>query len=233
MKHKNRIPFPYTDISGYATVIASARKDHRCVECRKAIDKGSTYICIHEAVFDGATWNSFGICEKCYGHLLAKNIDNLPVEIDLADSDYVKEKLQVAAEAKAMPASAASRIRQVFQTSDGKLFNHGSAALEHETLLLGKEKLIMYSVDTRVTDLDSAIFIYIPDSDAMYAFDKICKDSKIYGGRSNVSALEKRSYGLYILDANTSQFKYIPNATVCALKSFVAYMTQHQNPKGI
>lgn len=229
MKHKNRIPFPYTDISGYATVVASARKEHRCVECHKSIDKGSTYICIHEAVFDGSTWNSFGICEKCYGHLLSKNIDKLSVDIN--GSDYVNEKIQAAAEAKVMPASAASRIRQVFQTSDGKLFNHGSAALEHETLLLGKEKLIMYSVDARVSDLDSAIFLYIPDSDALYAFDKICKDSKTYGGRREVPALEKRSYGLYILDSNASQFKYIPNAAACALKSFVMYMTEHQNPK--
>lgn len=233
MKPKNRIPFPYTQISGYAAVVASARKDHRCVECRKTIAKGSTYICIHEAVFDGATWNSFGICEKCYGHLLAKNIDKLPIDLDVVDMNYVNEKTQVATEVKATPASAASRIRQVFQTSDGKLFNHGSAALEHETLLLGKEKLIMYSVDKRVTDLDSAIFLYIPDSDAMYAFDKICKDSKIYGGRRDAPALEKRSYGLYILDANISQFKHIPNAAACALKSFIAYMTEHQNQKNI
>lgn len=227
MKHKNRIPFPYTDISGYATVVASARKDHRCVECHKLIEKGSTYICIHEAAFDGLTWNSFGICESCYGKMLSKNIDKISETLDSVNKSYVDSKIEEAADSKDLPASAASRIRQMFQTSDGKLFNHGSAALEHETFMLGKEKLVMYSHNARVDTPETAIFVYIPDSDAMYAFDKICKDIKMHSD-TTPTQLSCRSYGLYILDPGNNQFKYIPNAAVCALKSFVQHMIEHK-----
>ena len=47
----------------YQAVQRKARKNHRCDECRTAIERGATYT-NHSGVFDGS-WFRFKECAKC------------------------------------------------------------------------------------------------------------------------------------------------------------------------
>ena len=211
----NKVLYPYLDNNGYARKILKSRKQHTCMECCCNIEKGSSYISIHRC-YDNVNWDSAPLCNSCYSKMIPARC----YSVDRADRDYVDSKIN---EALAESSSAASRITQVYKTSDAKIFDSVSAALEHETLLGGISKLILYSSDRRVNDLDSAILVYILDTEALYAFDYICKKSKLYANR-DIDVLDKRDYGLFILDPETSQFRRVSNAAEVALTSFIPFM---------
>ena len=65
--------------------------------------------------------------------------------------------------------------------------------------------------------------MYILDTEALYAFDYICKKSKLYANRG-IDVLDKRDYGLFILDPETYQFRRVSNAAEVALTSFIPFM---------
>lgn len=203
----NKIISPYPNISGYATIIKSARKDHKCRECNHRISKGSTYISIHESAFEGSVWNSFPICEECYQKLISKIVN-----LDAVSVESVTSKLT-----EVTGGDIRARIKTVYQTSDNKTFINESDALQHEKFIVGKSKLIMASTDGITENVDEALAVCIIDQDALYAFDMLCRRSQLF--TTKLEALpDQIRYGIYLRNRTNVKFSYVKNDTANALK---------------
>lgn len=226
---KNNIIFPEPNAEGYANIVQSARKDHKCSCCKKQIAKGDTYISVHIAICDGAMWRSNALCVECYQSAISKKLQLEGVYLeDLQKS--ADASLQKLPNTSKLEDACRRQIKVVYEASDGETFSSIDKAIEHEKIAAAQE-LIMYNYEGKVTlTVENALAVYIGNDAALELFLKMCeKEIAKDCGKTYISAGIDRdtfSPGFYVWDSNDLKYIFIDPNSLLALRGLVLHKVE-------